>query len=128
MEFRVNQIIVEQFNFETLQTQPENAENSIQVQLNEVEPTGDDKSILDDGKIFKVDMPFLLVLDRFKVSGHISRIVQVVDFFGEAEELGAERAEEMSKPLISYIKRLTYEVTEIAFDEPGYELDFESHL
>lgn len=34
---------------------------------------------------------------------------------------------ELSKPLIDYIERLTYEVTEIAFDEPGVTLNFESN-
>lgn len=32
---------------------------------------------------------------------------------------------ELSRPLIKYIERLTYEVTEIAFDEPGFALNFE---
>ncbi|EUJ33185.1 hypothetical protein MFLO_04600 [Listeria floridensis FSL S10-1187] len=127
MEFKANPIIVEKYNFETLVEPEEGIENNIMVQLNEVEPAGEDKSELEAGKIYKVDVPFSLVLERFKIDGQISRIVQVLDFFGETNEIDQATAQEMSKPLIDYIKRLTYEVTEIAFDLPGYKLDFESN-
>ncbi|WP_088810194.1 MULTISPECIES: DUF1149 family protein [unclassified Listeria] len=127
MEIKTNPIVVEKYNFETNVTEQTSGENQINVQLNEVEPVGDDKSILEAGKMFKIDVPFILTLDRFKIDGHISRIIQIVDFFGAAEELEKHLMAELSAPLVDYIKRLTYEVTEIAFDEPGFQLKFESN-
>ncbi|WP_088825327.1 DUF1149 family protein [Listeria goaensis] len=127
MEIKTNPIVVEKYNFETNMTEQTSGENQINVQLNEVEPVGDDKSILEAGKMFKIDVPFILTLDRFKIDGHISRIIQIVDFFGAAEELEKHLMAELSAPLVDYIKRLTYEVTEIAFDEPGFQLNFESN-
>ncbi|WP_088815714.1 MULTISPECIES: DUF1149 family protein [Listeria] len=127
MEIKTNPIVVEKYNFETNVTEQTSGENQINVQLNEVEPVGDDKSILEAGKMFKIDVPFILTLDRFKIDGHISRIIQIVDFFGAAEELEKHLMAEFSAPLVDYIKRLTYEVTEIAFDEPGFQLNFESN-
>ncbi|EMG29368.1 hypothetical protein X560_1641 [Listeria fleischmannii 1991] len=127
MEIKTNPIVVEKYNFEANLGGKINGENKITVQLNEVEPAGDDKSILDEGKMFKVDVPFELSLERFNINGHISRIVQLVDYFGEADELDKSFIAELSSPLIDYIKRLTYEVTEIAFDEPGFDLNFEAN-
>ncbi len=127
MEIKTNPIVVEKYNFETKATNLAAGENKVNVQLNEVEPAGDDKSILETGKMFKIDVPFVLTLERFKIDGHISRVIQIVDFFGAAEELEKNLIAELSAPLVDYIKRLTYEVTEIAFDEPGFELNFESN-
>ncbi|WP_163651855.1 DUF1149 family protein [Listeria sp. PSOL-1] len=124
MEIKTNQIIVEKYNFETILAKQEQVENTVRVEINEVEPTSDDKSILEEGKLFKIDVPFDLILPQFKINGQISRIVQLVDFFGQGNELGEELIQELSKPLISYITRLTYEVSEIAFDAPGIDLDF----
>ncbi|EAH1309241.1 DUF1149 family protein, partial [Listeria monocytogenes] len=49
------------------------------------------------------------------------------DFFGDFSDLEAVDVEGLSNPLIDYIKRLTYDVTEIAFDEPGVSLDFNAN-
>lgn len=79
------------------------------------------------GKFFKITIPFVLALEKFRVDGRISRIVQVKDYFGQFSELAIPDVEGLSNPLIDYIKRLTYDVTEIAFDEPGISLDFNAN-
>lgn len=79
------------------------------------------------GKIFKITIPFLLVLENFRIDGRISRIIQLKDFFSQFSDLEAKDVEGLSNPLIDYIKRLTYDVTEIAFDEPGVSLDFNAN-
>ncbi|WP_239257158.1 DUF1149 family protein [Listeria ilorinensis] len=127
MEVKVNQIIVEKFNFETHLEAPKEVQPTIRVDINEVEPTEENKTILEDGKIYKIEVPFELILPRFKIDGKISRLVQIVGFSGTATEIDKKVVQELSAPLISYIRRLTYEVTEIAFDEPGVDLNFEAN-
>lgn len=119
------QIQVEKYNFE-LATGSSAAETKVEVLINEVVPTEEaDKGILEEGKMFRMEVPFALQLERFKIDGQISQIIQIPEFFGVPNEIAVEDMRELSRPLIKYIERLTYEVTEIAFDEPGFALNFE---
>lgn len=119
------QIQVEKYNFE-LATGSSAAETKVEVLINEVVPTEEaDKGILEEGKMFRMEVPFALQLERFKIDGQVSQIIQIPEFFGVPSEIAVEDMRELSRPLIKYIERLTYEVTEIAFDEPGFALNFE---
>lgn len=119
------QIQVEKYSFELSAGSPE-AETKVEVLINEVVPTEEaDKKMLEDGKMFRMEVPFALQLERFKIEGLISQIVQLSEFFGVPSDIPVEEMRELSRPLIKYIERLTYEITEIAFDEPGITLNFE---
>ncbi|MPQ22213.1 DUF1149 family protein [Carnobacterium divergens] len=121
------QVSVDKYNFELVAGEPSLTTN-VEVKINEVVPSDEaDKNILENGKIFRIEVPFALELDRFKIEGLISQIAQIEEFFGQPNELEVDTMRELSKPLIEYIERLTYEVTEIAFDEPGVTLNFESN-
>lgn len=68
---------------------------------------------------------FIIVKEEFVISGIISqinhlkgRLVQAPSEFTQAE------VEEISAPLLAMLKRLTYEVTEVALDRPGVNLEF----
>ncbi|MTB64634.1 DUF1149 family protein [Streptococcus sp. zg-86] len=72
-----------------------------------------------------VILRFMIVLDHFVISGAMSqgihmtdRVVQDVDEFTEGEKRF------LVDPLLDMLKRLTYEVTEIALDAPGVNLEF----
>ncbi|RKW09603.1 MAG: DUF1149 family protein, partial [Catonella sp.] len=43
---------------------------------------------------------------------------------GEPSEFDQEEVEQLAKPCLSMLNRLTYEVTEIALDLPGINLEF----
>lgn len=127
MDIVTNKIVVEKYNFETIVEENEQFENKIELEVHEVEPVNGNVELMSKGKIFKITIPFLLVLENFRIDGRISRIIQLKDFFGDFSDLEAVDVEGLSNPLIDYIKRLTYDVTEIAFDEPGVSLDFNAN-
>ncbi|MBC1863306.1 DUF1149 family protein [Listeria welshimeri] len=127
MDIVTNKIVVEKYNFETILEEDKQFENKIELEVHEVEPVNGNVELMAKGKIFKITIPFLLVLENFRIDGRISRIIQLKDFFGRFSDLEVVDVEGLSNPLIDYIKRLTYEVTEIAFDEPGVSLDFNAN-
>lgn len=127
MDIVTNKIIVEKYNFETILEENGQIENKIELEVHEVEPIGGNDELMAKGKIFKITIPFVLVLEKFRIDGRISRIVQLKDYFGQFSDLAIPDVEGLSNPLIDYIKRLTYDVTEIAFDEPGISLDFNAN-
>ncbi|PZG37170.1 DUF1149 domain-containing protein [Listeria ivanovii] len=127
MDIVTNKIVVEKYNFETILEENGQIENKIELEVHEVEPIGGNEELMAKGKIFKITIPFVLAFEKFRVDGRISRIVQVKDYFGQFSELAIPDVEGLSNPLIDYIKRLTYDVTEIAFDEPGISLDFNAN-
>lgn len=127
MDIVTNKIVVEKYNFETILEEDKQFENKIELEVHEVEPVNGNVELMAKGKIFKITIPFLLVLENFRIDGRISRIIQLKDFFGQFSDLEVVDVKGLSNPLIDYIKRLTYEVTEIAFDEPGVSLDFNAN-
>ncbi|MGT2666200.1 DUF1149 family protein [Streptococcus rifensis] len=68
---------------------------------------------------------FMVVFKDFVVSGGISQenevVGRVVDQPGDYSQ---EEIQEISAPILDMLRRLTYEVTEIAFDAPGIKLEF----
>lgn len=127
MDIVTDKIVVEKYNFETILEENGQTENKIELEVHEVEPIGGNEELMAKGKIFKITIPFALTLEKFRIDGRISRIVQVKDYFGQFSDLAIPVVEGLSNPLIDYIKRLTYDVTEIAFDEPGISLDFNAN-
>lgn len=68
---------------------------------------------------------FIVVQDHFVVSGVLSQINTLHNRLVESpNEFTQVEVEEMSAPLLNMLKRLTYEVTEIALDQPGIQLEF----
>lgn len=70
-------------------------------------------------------LQYMIVKEEFVISGVLSqgnriqnRIVQ------EPSELSQEEVQQLAAPLLDMLKRLTYEVTEIALDRPGINLEF----
>ncbi len=68
---------------------------------------------------------FMVVFKEFVVSGGISQenkiIGRVVD---QPREFSQEEVQEIASPILALLNRLTYEVTEIALDAPGINLEF----
>ena len=70
-------------------------------------------------------LTFIIVLENLVISGHISQLSYIRDLVIEnREQLDQEKMQELASPLFDLLKRLTYEVTEIALDEPGISLEF----
>ncbi|KRL91578.1 DUF1149 family protein [Lactobacillus kalixensis] len=63
----------------------------------------------------------------FTVSGQISQIVKLEDYYGDGNDLESADYQILSRPLVEYIETLTYEVTQITMDEP-VNLNFEANF
>ena len=68
---------------------------------------------------------FMVVFDTFVISGVISQTNHVQDrFINEPNELEQAEVQQLAEPSLGMLNRLTYEVTEIALDMPGINLEF----
>ncbi|MGT2846034.1 DUF1149 family protein [Streptococcus massiliensis] len=68
---------------------------------------------------------FMVVFDAFVISGVISQVNHVLDrAIQEPSEFLQEEVEQLARPSLNMLNRLTYEVTEIALDLPGINLEF----
>lgn len=63
----------------------------------------------------------------FSVSGSISQIVKLKDYYGDGQDLESTDYKLLSRPLVEYIETLTYEVTQITLDEP-VNLNFQANF
>ena len=70
-------------------------------------------------------LTFTIVLQSFVISGTISQKSTVyLSSVATPEEFPDEDRRQLAEPLLDTLRRMTYEVTEIAFDAPGIELEF----
>lgn len=70
-------------------------------------------------------LQFMIVRDDFVLSGVISQLNKVKNrIINEPNEFSQQEVESLAAPLLDMLKRLTYEVTEIALDRPGVNLEF----
>jgi len=72
-----------------------------------------------------VILSFMIVFDKFVISGTISQVNHVEGrIVNEPSEFNQEEVENLARPCLNMLNRLTYEVTEIALDLPGINLEF----
>lgn len=72
-------------------------------------------------------LQFIIVKEDFVISGVISQMVRIIDrLIEKPSEFTQEEVESLAAPLLNMVQRLTYEVTEIALDQPGVNLEFKS--
>ncbi|MGT2711685.1 DUF1149 family protein [Streptococcus oriscaviae] len=68
---------------------------------------------------------FMIVLEYHVISGAMSQSVHLKNcYIEEPSEFSAEDKRILVEPLLEMLKRMTYDVTEIAFDAPGVNLEF----
>ena len=81
------------------------------------------------GSYFEVSVTFDVAPHPgfFTVSGKISQIVMLKDYYGEGDDLDPNDYRLMSRPLVEYIETLTYQVTQITLDEP-VNLNFQANF
>ena len=70
-------------------------------------------------------LSFMIVLENLVISGNVGQLSiirgQVIE---NKEQLSQEEMSELAAPLFDLLQRLTYEITEIALDQPGVRLEF----
>ncbi|MFC3929038.1 DUF1149 family protein [Streptococcus caprae] len=66
-----------------------------------------------------------VVHDDFVINAMISQMSHIQGrIVNEIKELSQPEVQELAAPLLDMVKRLTFEVTEIALDRPGVNLEF----
>lgn len=126
MKIEREQEFVHQFHYDArnLEWEKENGtpETNLNVQFQLVENV---EGISESDTAISGALTFIIVLENLLVSGHISQLSYIRDLVIEnREQLDQEKMQELAAPLFDLLKRLTYEVTEIALDEPGISLEF----
>ncbi|MEX2784807.1 DUF1149 family protein [Streptococcus sp. H49] len=72
-------------------------------------------------------LQFMVVRDDFVINGVISQMNHIKGrIVNEPSEFSQPEVEGLAAPLLDMVQRLTYEVTEIAFDQPGVKLEFKN--
>ena len=72
-----------------------------------------------------VILSYMIVFDGFVISGTITQINYLFGrYVNEPSEFSKDEVEELARPCLNMLNRLTYEVTEIALDLPGINLEF----
>ena len=72
-------------------------------------------------------LQFVIVRKECVIGGVISQMVHVKNrMINEPSEFTKNEVDSLAAPLLDMVQRLTYEVTEIAFDKPGINLEFKS--
>ena len=70
-------------------------------------------------------LQFMIVRDEFVISGIVSQMNHIQNrIVNNPKDFSQEEAEYLAAPLLDTLQRLTYEVTEIALDRPGINLEF----
>jgi hypothetical protein len=81
--------------------------------------------IAETDTLVHVDFRFQIILETTMISGVITQIALAKDHvFVPEEQVSQEISKQFAEPLFDILQRLTYEVTEIAFDEPGITIEF----
>lgn len=126
MKIEREQEFVHQFHYDARNLEWEKGngtpETNLNVQFQLVENV---EGISESDTAISGALTFIIVLENLVVSGHISQLSYIRDLVIEnREQLDQEKMQELAAPLFDLLKRLTYEVTEIALDEPGISLEF----
>ena len=70
-------------------------------------------------------LDFSLTVKKFRVSGGINQINHIKNKLVETkEDLTETEIAELVTPLLELVQRLTYDISEIALNEPGFSLNF----
>lgn len=122
MNIMRQQEVVEAFHYD-INNQPD-TETDIQVEINPFDMSKEE-DFPKENSLVGLRVIYQIVFEEFVLTGAIRQLVTVVDKnIQAAEDLNKEEIDELVRPLFAMIERLTYEVTEIALDQPGVQLNF----
>lgn len=126
---KMTPVLVQHFHYDLNEEQK--VKNELNVSLRQVFQT-DENGNQEEGKeghYFEVAIPFEVspAPGQFTVSGLVSQVVQLEDYFGEGRDLKPNDYELISRPLVEEIETLTYQITQITLDQP-VNLSFKSNF
>ncbi|GFH43158.1 transposase [Lactococcus hodotermopsidis] len=118
--------VVHQFHYDARNIEWEETNGTPQTNLNVQFQLAEDASNAgeNDTAINSV-LTFNIVLENLLLSGYLSQMNYIRGrVIEDRTALNQEEMQELAAPLFDILTRLTYEVTEIALDEPGINLEF----
>lgn len=99
-------------------------ETSLNVQFQLV-PVEQLEKANDGGTGIHTILTFMIPLENIVISGFVSQLNYVRDRkIEEQDELVQEEMTQLASPLFDLLKRMVYETTEVALDQPGIQLEF----
>ncbi|MBP1041612.1 DUF1149 family protein [Vagococcus sp. BWB3-3] len=117
---------VEAFHYDM--NTPENetkAETEIRVEVKPFDMSDQPDFPTDVSSVLGLRVIFQIVFEEFAVTGAVRQLVTLSDRkVDNPDDLAQSELDELMRPLFSMIERLTYDVTEIALDRPGVQLNF----
>ncbi|MDR2832690.1 MAG: DUF1149 family protein [Streptococcaceae bacterium] len=128
MELQRLQEVVEAYHYDIRQPIPEheNLQTSINVEMT---PISNYEEKPEGSSAIQARVRFQMAFSEFLISGFVSQINFILNReVKEQSDVSNEEVHEIVQPLFDLIKRLTYEVTEIALDRPGLELNFGAQM
>ncbi|HCM89389.1 MULTISPECIES: DUF1149 family protein [Vagococcus] len=124
MELIRQQEFVQGFHYDAL-PEDHTEETAINVSLNPFEIKEEMNIDAQKNSVLGLRIEFKIVLDKVILSGDVAQFVQVVDQkIEKIEDLSSEEVNELVRPLFVLIERMAFELTEIALDAPGVQLNF----
>lgn len=126
MNIEREKVFVQQFHYDArnLEWEKENGtpETNLNVQFQLVDQL---QGLAETDTAISGMLTFIIVLENLVISGHISQLSYIRgEVITDRDQLTQEKMEVLAAPLFDVLQRLTYEVTEIALDEPGVNLEF----
>ncbi len=118
MEIKRQQEIVEAYHYD-MRVPDSEVETDLRVSFSPIEV--EEENYPENSSALVARLEFRIVFDEFVLSGAISQINHIIDRKIEKQE----EVDELVRPLFSIVERLSYEVTEIALDRPGVQLNFQ---
>ncbi|MGC6769235.1 DUF1149 family protein [Enterococcus sp. LJL128] len=125
MELKRQQEVVEGFHYDMRSPEAE-VETELRVGFSPMESK--DENYPAENTIIAARLEFRLAFDEYVLSGAVSQISHIINQkIEKQEDLSQADVDELIAPLFDIVKRLAYEVTEIALDKPGIQLNFQSN-
>ena len=124
MEIRRQKEVVESFHYD-MKPKDQEVETDLKVGFSPLKETIENYQ--KEHSIVGARLEFRLVFDTYVLSGSVSQINHVLNRKIEGQsDVTQEEVDQLVAPLFDIVKRLAYEVTEIALDQPGVKLNFQS--
>ncbi|MBO0475206.1 hypothetical protein IGL98_001139 [Enterococcus sp. DIV0840] len=125
MEIKRQQEVVEAFHYDMRTQDMEEVETDLRVGFSPIEST--DENYPKENSIIAARLEFRLIFEEYVLSGSVSQINHIINHKIETQDdISQEEVDELVSPLFDIVQRMAYEVTEIALDKPGIQLNFQS--
>lgn len=129
MDFeRQTPVTVQAFHYDLVDEDTE-PKSDVRTGIQKLDVSQDDEHSEENGGYYDVAVFYDVVPapSEFRVSGTIHQVVQLKDYHGDGSDISSADWQLLSRPLVEYIETLTYEVTQVTFDQP-VNLNFKANF